>query len=314
MAGAEVGDDVLGDDPTVQRLEATIAERLGLEAALFVPSGTMANLLAIAVSTRRGDEVLLHIDAHPFQHEAGGAGMFAGVQLHPLGHGGPFLDPTEVLSAVRPPNDHYAPATLLCVEDTVNKGGGAVYPLDRLRDLHRAAHGAGLATHLDGARLFHAVVASATPADVRVRGFDSVATCFSKGLGAPVGSALVSDRERIALARRYRKALGGGMRQSGVLAAAALYALDPHGDRLAEDHARARALGDGLATMGFDVEPVATNMVYVGVDDGPAWQQALSEHGVACFAHGPRRLRLVVHLDVDDAGIRRAIEAFGRIG
>ncbi len=314
MADAPLGDDVLGDDPTVQRLEAVCAERLGKEAALFMPSGTMANLVAIRVNTQPGDEVLMHAGAHPFNYEAGGAAMFAGVQVRPLPGEGGILDLDAARAAIRPDNDHFCPATLLCCEDTANLGGGSVYPLDRLDALSDLAHGRGLRTHLDGARLFNAVVASGVPAARRARGFDTVSICFSKGLGAPVGSVLCGSAAAMKLGRRMRKALGGGMRQSGILAAACLYALEHHVDRLAEDHARARRLAAGLRALGFDlVRAPDTNMVYVTVDDGPAWQDRLDARGVRCFATGPTTLRLVLHLDVDDAGVDHALATFAAL-
>lgn len=314
MVDAPLGDDVLGDDPTVKRLEAVCAERSGKEAALYVPSGSMANLLAIRVATTAGDEVLMHATAHPFNHEAGGAAMFAHVQIRPLPGEGGIVDLAAATAAIRRADDHHAPATLLCCEDTANAGGGSVYPLDRLDALTAMAHGRGLRTHLDGARLFNAVVASRVPADRRAAGFDTVSFCFSKGLGAPVGSVLCGSRDAMHVGRRMRKALGGGMRQSGMLAAACLYALDHHVDRLALDHARARRLADGLKGLGFAlVREPETNMVYVRVPDGPAWQDRLDAVGVKCFATAPDALRLVVHLDVDDAGIDRTVAAFAAL-
>ena len=311
MVDAPLGDDVLGDEPTVQRLEAICAERSGKEAALFMPSGTMANLVAIRIHTRPGDEILMHAGAHPFNYEAAGAAMFAGVQCRPLPGEGGILGLDTVAAAIRPEDDHFAPATLLCCEDTANKGGGSVYPLERLDDLCELAHGRGLRTHLDGARLMNAVVASGVSWARRARGFDSVSVCFSKGLGAPVGSILCGDAEAMKVGRRMRKALGGGMRQSGMLAAACLYALEHHVDRMAEDHANTRRLADGLKAAGFEmVREPETNMVYVYVDDGPAWQDALDERGVRCFATGPKSLRLVVHLHIDAAGVDHAIAQF----
>lgn len=310
MVASPLGDDVLGDDPTVRRLEAVAAERVAKEAAVFVPSGTMANLLAIRVSTRAGDEVLMHADAHPFNYEAAGAAAFAGVQIRPLAHGRAFLEVDEVVDAIRPPNDHFCPATLLCVEDTTNRGGGAVHDVARLDALTDAAHARDLSTHLDGARLFHAVVASGLDAARRCRGFDTVAFCFSKGLGAPVGSVLCGDRDRIALARRMRKLLGGGMRQSGLLAGAALYALDHHVGRLADDHRRARHLASMLSARAWNVEPVHTNMVYVRTGNAGAVVTRLAEHGVLCFAVAPDRIRLVLHLDIADRDVERAADAF----
>jgi threonine aldolase len=312
MADAEVGDDVLGDDPTVKRLEAAAAERAGKEAAIFVPSGTMANLIAIALHTRKGDEVLMYDGGHPFNYEAGGAAAVAGAQIRTIPAARGILSVTDVLASIRARDDHFAPATLLCVEDTSNRGGGTVYPLGALDALCEAAHARGLAAHLDGARAMNAVVASGVPLERRAEGFDTVAFCFSKGLGAPVGSVLCGPRELLVRGRRVRKMLGGGMRQSGVLAAAALHALEHHVERLAEDHARARLLADGLRAVGFEVRG-ETNMVYVTVDDAPRWQDRLEAAGVWCFATSPSALRLVTHLDVDDAGVRHAVETFAAL-
>jgi threonine aldolase len=312
MFDAPLGDDVLGDDPTVQRLEAVAAERAGKEAALFVPSGTMANQIAIRILTRPGDEVLMEAGAHPLNHEAGGAAVLAGVQIRPIAGKDGILDPAEVEEAIRPANDHYAPATLLSVEDTSNRGGGSVHPLERLDALTALAQGRGLRVHLDGARAFHAVVASGTPLDRRARGFDTVAFCFSKGLGAPVGSVLCGPRDLMALGRRVRKMLGGGMRQSGLLAAAGLFALEHHIDRLADDHRRARELSMGLLMAQFDVKLPQTNMVYVTVPDAPSLCARLAPHGVLALPVSRTALRLVTHLDIDDAGVLQTLHAFER--
>lgn len=312
MVDAPLGDDVLGDDPTVRRLEAVAAERAGKEAAVFVPSGTMANLIAIRTHTQPGDEVLMYEGGHPFNYEAGGAAAFAGVQIRPLPAARGLLSPETVEGALRPDDVHFAPARLLCVEDTSNRGGGTVYPMERLAALTSLARHRGLGTHLDGARVFDAVVASGVPLDQRASGFDTVSFCFSKGLGAPVGSVLCGSRDRMALARRVRKALGGGMRQSGMLAAAALYALEHHVQRLSVDHARARELAMGLMIDGLSVDTPQTNMVYVEVPDAAAWQGALEQQGIRCLSVSPTRLRLVLHLDVPDDVVRRVLAAFSR--
>jgi len=313
MMSAPLGDDVLGDDPTVKRLEAMAAERTGKEAALFTPSGTMANLLAIRVSTQLGDEVLMYAGAHPFNYEAAGAAAFAGVQIRTLPARDGIIAVETLQGAFRPEDDHYAPAQLLSIEDTANRGGGTVHTLSQLDALTEIAHSRGLRTHLDGARVFNAVVQSGIPLSRRAQGFDTVQFCFSKGLGAPVGSVLCGTSEAIRVARRMRKALGGGMRQSGILAAAAAFALEHHVDRLAEDHHHAQVLCQGLTAAGFQVKVPDTNMVYVTVDDAPRWQDALGEVGVMCFSVSPTELRLVTHLDVDREGIDRAINAFERV-
>ncbi|MCB9679234.1 MAG: low-specificity L-threonine aldolase [Alphaproteobacteria bacterium] len=313
MASAELGDDVLGDDPTVKALEARAAALAGKEAAIFTPSGTMANLIAICVSTRKGDEVLQEAGAHPFNYEAAGAGAVAGVQIRPLAADRGILDPATVEAAIRADNDHFAPATLLCVEDTSNRGGGSVYPLERLDALTALAERRGLRTHLDGARAMNAVVKSGVPLERRARGFDTVSFCFSKGLGAPVGSVLCGSGADMHRARRVRKMLGGGMRQSGVLAAACLYALDHHVDRLADDHRRADQLAAGLAALGYATDPHETNLLYVQIANAPEAQDRLADRGIACIAVAPDRIRLVTHLDVDDAGIEAALAAFAAL-
>lgn len=310
IADATVGDDVLGDDPTVKRLEARMAERLGKEAALFTPSGTMANQLAIRCHTRPGDEILVEAGAHPFNHEAGGAAMISGVQIRPQVGTRGMLDPAAVAAAFHPDDPHYAPLTLVCAEDTTNRGGGAVWPVPKLDAVGAAAHAGGAATHLDGARLFNAVVASGVPAERRARAYDTVSVCLSKGLGAPVGSLLAGPRDLVHMARRMRKALGGGMRQAGMLAAAGLHAMDHHIGRLADDHARAARLADGLRAAGYAAAPPETNMIYVSVPDADTWVAALGERGILTLGVGPRELRLVTHLDIDDAAVACTLEAF----
>lgn len=313
MATAEVGDDVLGDDPTVQRLEAVCAERAGKEAALFTPSGSMANLIALTLLTRKGDEVLQEGGSHPFNYEAAGAAAVAGVQIRPLAGDRGLLDVATVEANIRPPNDHFAPATLLTLEDTANRGGGTVYPLDRLDALTALATRRGLRVHLDGARIFNAVVASGIPLARRARSVDTLSFCFSKGLGAPVGSVLCGSREHMVTARRIRKMLGGGMRQSGILAAGALYALEHNVDGLAHDHARAQTLSAGLTALGLTTDPCETNLLYVHVEAAAQVQSELESHGVFCLAVGPATLRLVTHLDVDDAGVAQTLAAFDNV-
>lgn len=310
IASAVVGDDVLGDDPTVQRLECLVAERLGKEAALFTPSGTMANQIAIRCHTRPGDEILVEGGAHPFNYEAGGAAMISGVQTRTQPGERGMLDPDAVAGAFHPDDPHYAPLTLVCVEDTANRGGGTVWPLDRLDAVSAAARGGGAATHLDGARFFNAVVASGIPAARRAQGYDTVSVCLSKGLGAPIGSLLAGPRDLIHVARRMRKALGGGMRQVGIIAAAGLHAMEHHIDRLADDHARAATLAAGLVDAGYEAPMPETNMVYVRVPDGGRWVDGLAARGVQALAVGPEELRLVLHLDVDDAGVAKTLAAF----
>lgn len=314
MASAEVGDDVFGDDPTVNRLEEVAAERAGMEAALLVPSGTMGNQIAIRVHTRPGDEILAHRDSHPFNWEAGGAAAIAGVQIRPLPGPRGILAVEDVLAGIRPEDPHIAPATLLTVEDTANRGGGTVYELGRLDALTAAAHERGLATHLDGARVFNAVVASGVPLARRTAGFDTVSFCLSKGLGCPVGSLLCGPRDLIHVARRVRKMLGGGMRQAGILAAAGLYALEHHVDRLADDHARAQRLAEGARALGFAVDDPDTNLVFASmVGRSQAVVAALRERGIGAGAVSADTVRFGVHLDVDDAGIDLTLTALDEI-
>ena len=308
MARAEVGDDVFGDDPTVNRLQERIAAMLGKEAALFLPSGTQSNLAAVMSHCGRGDEMIVGQMAHTYRWEAGGAAVLASVQPQPLEHQPDgTLALADIEAAIKPDDPHFARTRLLCLENTL---GGKVLPQSYMGDATALARRHGLATHLDGARLFNAAAALDVPAGDIAQHFDSVSVCFSKGLGAPVGSALCGSRELIERARRVRKMLGGGMRQAGVLAAAALYALDHHVERLADDHALARRLAEGLRGIpGLVVEPPETNMVFVEVDRGRA--AALLEHLKArgVLATGLYRLRFVTHLDLNADGIDHAIAA-----
>lgn len=310
IARAEVGDDVFGDDPTVNALQERVAALFGKEAALFVSSGTQGNLCALMSHCQRGDEVLVGQLAHSYRYEGGGAAVLGSVQPQPLPQQADgTLRLEDIAAAIKPDDEHFARTRLLALENTWN---GKVLPQRYLDDATELAHARGLATHLDGARLFNAIVASGTAPARLVQGFDSVSVCFSKGLGAPVGSVLAGPRDVIARARRVRKALGGGMRQAGLLAAAALYALDNHVERLADDHALAKRLADGLATIaGITVTAPDTNIVFAEVAGGRA--EALLAHlkqrGV--LATGLIGLRFVTHLDVDAAGVDRALAAVG---
>ena len=312
MAEAEVGDDVYGEDPTVRALEARVAERLGLEAALFVPSGTQGNQVAIGVHTRPGEEVILEEGSHPFHYENGAIAALWGVQPRTVvGHRG-LLTPAQILAASRGHDDHLPRSRLLILENTHNRGGGTVWKPGVFAAAVAAARTAGLLVHLDGARLFNAEVAAGAPASTWARLTDSTTVCFSKGLGAPVGSVLAGSKPFVAEGRRLRKRLGGGMRQAGILAAACLYALDHHVARLAEDHENARALARRLADIpGVRVEfdRVETNMVYaeVPVEAAPLVTR-LRAAGLLVNSVGPHALRLVCHLDVDRAGCEQAAE------
>jgi threonine aldolase len=318
MANAEVGDDVFGDDPTVQRLEARVAELLGKEAAVFVPSGTMGNQLAVRAHTEPGDEVLVEANAHLYYYEAGAPAALSGVMCRCLtGERGVFRA-DDVEAALRPSDQHFAPTRLVCVENTHNRGGGSIWPLERIAGVAALARARGLRLHLDGARLWNAAVATGIAESRYASFFDSVNVCFSKGLGAPVGSALAGGREFIARARRFRKQFGGGMRQAGILAAGALHALEHHRARLADDHANARRLAEGLAQLpGIDLEPasVQTNILLLRVTTAPARELALrlDAAGVRVLATGPNVVRAVTNLNVSAADIPRALEVFSRV-
>lgn len=313
MAAAPLGDDVFGDDPSTNALQAALAERLGFEAALFMASGTQSNLCALMAHCQRGDEYIVGQMAHTYRWEGGGAAVLGSIQPQPLNHapdGSLPLD--EVRANIKPDDAHFARTRLLTLENTI---GGKVLPMEYLAAAAALAREHGLAHHLDGARLFNAAVAvdgnDPYAAARRICAhFDSVSVCFSKGLGAPVGSVLCGSREFIARAHRWRKMVGGGLRQSGLLAAAAHHALDHHVTRLADDHALARRLADGLRGLpGLTVETPQTNIVFADVD--PARATGLIEHlkSRGVLALGLYKLRFVTHLDVDEAGVDRAIAA-----
>jgi threonine aldolase len=308
MAEAEVGDDVYGDDPTVNRLQALLAERFGFADALFFPSGTQSNLAALMAHCGRGEEYLVGQEAHTYSYEGAGAATLGSIQPQPLENepdGGISLE--RIAKAIKPRDIHFAPTRLLALENTI---GGRVLPLAYQRQATEFAHSRNLATHLDGARIYNAIVKLEVDECTAVAGFDSVSVCLSKGLGAPAGSALLGGRDFIAQARRWRKALGGGMRQAGVLAAAGLYALEHHVKSLAEDHANAAYLADGLRDLGLQVEAPQTNIFYVAIP--PRQREGLKNHleqrGI--LATVAARMRLVTHLDVPRAKIDTALQAF----
>jgi threonine aldolase len=316
---AEIGDDVLGDDPTVRALEKRTAELLGKEAALFVPSGTMANQIGVGVNTQPGDEVLCGSTSHVYVWEGGGMARLSGVTARPFEGNGGLLSLDDLRDAIRPDDPHYVRTRLVCLENTHNRGGGRVHPMESVAEIGRWARGHNLLMHLDGARLMNAVVASGRPAREWAQHFDTISICFSKGLGAPVGSALAGSGEAIRKARRLRKLFGGGMRQAGLLAAAALYALEHHVDRLEQDHEHARLLGDAFeSTEGFalDFGPVETNLVWVQVDRplGTAAEVAayLRTHGILVSALEPQVLRACTHLDVSREQVEYAPESSAR--
>lgn len=317
IAAAEVGDEQRGEDPTVRALEQRVAALLGHEAALFLPSGTMCNGIAFRLHLRPGgDEVLLHRSAHPVRFEAGGPAALSGAMVHPLDGEGGMFDAATLAAALRPPGDRYAPRSrLVSVEQTTNMGGGRVWPLETVRAVLAQARAAGLRAHLDGARLLNAVVASGIPAATWAGDFDTAWIDFTKGLGAPVGACLAGSAELIAEAWRYKQMWGGAMRQSGIVAAAGLHALDHHVERLAEDHARARRLAEGLAALpGVTLDPatVETNIVIFAVPDAHAFVAALEADDVRVGPLDARHVRAVTHLDVDDVGIELALVAAAR--
>jgi threonine aldolase len=308
MAAAAVGDDVYGDDPTVNRLEALAAERFGLARALYFPTGTMSNLAALMAHCGRGDEYLVGQEAHTYRYEQGGAAVLGSIQPQPLENEPDGSIALERLSnAIKPDDLHFARTRLLALENTI---GGRVLAPAYLEAATGLAHARGLATHLDGARLYNAIVHLGIRETEAVRGFDSVSVCLSKGLGAPVGTVLLGDPDFIARARRWRKALGGGMRQAGMLAAAGIYALEHHVERLADDHHLAAALADGLRALGLHAATPQTNIVYVDIPAqrvGPL-QGHLQSHGI--LATVTQRTRLVTHLDVSSADIDKTLRVF----
>lgn len=307
MTRAATGDDVYGEDPTVNQLEAELARRLGFAAALFVPTGTMSNLLGLLAHCERGDEYIVGQQAHTYKYEGGGAAVLGSIQPQPLEvQADGSLDLADVAAAIKPDDFHFARTRLLALENTMQ---GKVLPLEYLARARAFTREHGLALHLDGARLYNAAVKLGVDAQEITRHFDSVSVCLSKGLGAPVGSVLCGSVELIGKARRLRKMVGGGMRQAGLLAAAGLYALDHNVQRLADDHANAQWLADGLVKAGYAVEPVQTNMVYVQMGDrAEAFKAFAAERGIRLSAAG--RLRMVTHMDVDRAGIEQVIAAF----
>ncbi|MFM8565172.1 MAG: threonine aldolase family protein [Bacteroidota bacterium] len=318
MASAPVGDDVLGDDPTVQRLEAVLAERFGMEAGLFCPSGTMTNQIAVKVHTRPGDELICSKLAHVYNYEGGGLAFNSGVQVRVGGDDYGRLTADDADALLQPmDNVHAAPTRLIVAENTSNKGGGTTLGLASLRELGSFARTHRLGYHLDGARLFNALVADRESSEDYGPLFDSISICLSKGLGAPVGSVLLGSAAFIAEARRIRKRLGGGMRQAGYLAAAGLYALDHHVDRLAEDHARAASLAAYMKELDFvaEIKPAATNMVLfrlVADADVAALLAHLEASGIRLIAMDRHWLRAVLHYDVGEPELNRLRSALAR--
>jgi len=321
MSSAIVGDDVLGDDSTVNELQEYIARILGKEAALFVPSGTMSNAIAIKSQTKPGDEIVTHKKSHIYLYEGGGYASLAGCSVSLVGGDKGIMSPEDVKSAIRKSEgsqSHYPNCSLICVENTANMGGGSLYPIDVLDSICQIAHDNNCRAHLDGARLFNATVASNISPDRMVKNFDTISICLSKGLGSPVGSLLVGDSETIAEAHRWRKIFGGGMRQSGILAAAGLYALKNNIDRLHEDHSRAFKLAKSVNSMnGFevDISSVQSNMAYITCQNKSASTvvSELGNLGIDVLSINEDVVRAVTHLHITDEDISRTIDAFKTI-
>ena len=320
MLSAAVGDDVIDIDPTVVELQETIALMLGKEAAIFMPSGTMTNQIALRVHCSPGDEFICDSGCHIYNYEQGAFAQLSGLVAKTIDGKNGLLDLEQLLGAVRPENEHMVRTKLLCLENTHNRGAGKIYSLPRIQSLCDWAHSQGLKTHLDGARLFNASVATGVSLELFSEPFESVSVCFSKGLGAPVGSCLVGSREFVAKARRARKLFGGGMRQIGILAAGALYALKHQMDRLADDHANARLLArtvGQIQSLCLSDEEPDTNIVifHIAKNWGTAAQfsDSLKQTGVLSLAFGPQSVRLVTHLDVSREQIESACEAIRNV-
>jgi threonine aldolase len=315
MVTADVGDDVFGDDPTVKKLEETVADLLGAEAALFTPTGVMANQIAMRAHTKPGDEVIIGQGAHVWKYESGALGALAGAQTQVIGTDGTFTA-ADVRAAYKPDDPYGSPTKVVAVENTHNMAGGTVWDRAQLADVVKTTHELGMIAHLDGARLWNAAAATGASEKELATGFDSISVCLSKGLGAPVGSVVAGSKPFIKACHRFRKMYGGGMRQVGILAAAGLYALDHHRARLVDDHANARAFAealDGVANVA--VRPVQTNIVMVDVTRGNARAvvELAREAGILLAAVGPMRVRAVTHLDVDREGVLRAASVIAEI-
>ena len=313
MSQAEVGDEQMKEDPTVNRLVAMVCDLLGKEDAIYLPSGTMCNEIAFRAHCRPGDEIIMDRTAHPWHFETGGPAALSGAMIQPLDGVRGIYSAEQVAAGIRWVDNHSPRSRVLSVENTTNMGGGAVWPLETVREVCAVAKAHGLACHMDGARLMNAVVASGVPARDYAAPFDSVWLDFSKGLGAPVGAALAGSKEFIREAWRWKHQFGGAMRQAGIIAAGAVYALEHHVERLAEDHANARLLAEGLAGVeGISVEPVETNILFFDVAGlgltAAVFNQATLEYGLRFTDSGPTRLRAVTHLDVSRSQIEEAVE------
>ena len=318
MANAEVGDDVLGDDPTVIALEKRTAEILGKEAAVYMPSGTMTNQVAIRAHTEAGDEIMLDMNAHVYFYEAGAPAALSGVMCRLLPGVRGIFTAQDVKDALRPKNLHFPATKLICLENTHNRGGGSIWPIEQIAEIEDVARTNGLKLHLDGARIWNASAATDIPEKEYARYFDSISVCFSKGLGAPVGSALAGSTEFIARARRFRKQFGGGMRQAGIIAAGALFAINNHRARLAEDHANAKLFAEGICDLpgiNLDLSTVETNIIILKVTGIPAADlvEKLKEAGLLVLVNAVDRIRAVTHLDVTKGEIEEAVRIVRKV-
>jgi threonine aldolase len=320
MAEAEVGDDVFGEDPTVNALQEKVAKLLGKEASLFVPSGTMANQLAIKSHTQPGDEVIIEGTSHLYNFEGGAGGALSGVQFYCLKGVRGILDASQIEEAIRPMDHHFAVTRLICLENTHNRGGGSIYPLKKVAEIYRFAKSRELLVHLDGARLWNASVATGIPVSEYAQYADSVSTCLSKGLGAPIGSLVTGSKTFIDRVHRFRKMFGGGMRQVGIIAAAGIYALDHHMERLQEDHDHAKRLASGLEELkdvSIDPEQVETNIILFNISDNrmtaPQLAQSMKERRILIHAVGKTQMRLVTNLNVSGEDVDVTLKAFEKI-
>jgi len=319
MADAPVGDDVFGEDPSINQLRKKMAALCGKEAALFVPSGTMANQIAINSHTQPGDEVICEYGNHIFNYESGGPALLSGVQVHPLHGERGVITAEHIAAAIRPSDHHFADTRLIEIENTHNRAGGAVFPLDEIKRIRSLADEHGLSVHLDGARLWNAHVATGISLAEWCTPVDSVSLCFSKGLGAPVGSILVGSFDFIDKAHRYRKMYGGGMRQAGILAAAALYAVEHHVQRLADDHKHAKMLANKFIQHGalVDLEATQTNIVVVDFaplgESADVFIQRFGAAGLLALPVSPTRIRFVTHIDVNDSDLERALNVIDAV-
>jgi threonine aldolase len=317
MAEAEVGDDVFAEDPTVNALQEKVAKILGKEAALFVPSGTMANQLSIKSHTQPGDEVIIEVSSHPYNFEGGAGAALSGIQFNCLKGVRGVLDASQIEEAIRPADHHFPVTRLVCLENTHNRGGGSICPVEKMAEIYRLTKSKGVLLHLDGARLWNASAATGMKPHEYAQWADSASVCLSKGLGAPIGSLLAGSESFIHRVHRFRKMFGGGMRQVGIIAAAGIYALDHHLERLKEDHQNAKRLAVGLKEFkGVSIEPkyVETNIVIFDVANtgmtGSQVAEAMKKEGVLIHAFGRTQIRLVTHLDVSSEDIERALKAF----